>query len=650
MSAPGDARAPDTGPALLVGTAGHVDHGKTALLRALTGIDCDRWAEEKRRGITLDLGFAHLLRDGVEIGFVDVPGHQRFLDNALAGLGGIRLLLLVVAADEGVKPQTREHLSVAELLGIPEALVVLTKLDLADGEIADLVELEVAELLAPTRFRGARVLRTSTETGEGIEALARELVERARRAAPLADAGPARLPVDRAFVLEGRGLVATGTLVAGAVAPGDTLELLPAGRSARVRSLEIHGRPRERARAGQRAAVRLAGLERGEVGRGDELVAPGAYAVARRLLARISWSADATIELDGRLPVRVHLFAAQRLGVARPLAPGRLAPGATGLVELRLARPLVAARGDRLIVRRLSPAATLGGGEVLDSLWRRPRHSPVEAFAGETPRALAAWVAEGGPAGDDARSLARRLGRHAEEVARELESLAADGKLVAGPGAAPADRRYFSPARLAAFEKAAAQRLAALAARDRLAEGASRAEWLEGILPANARDLADFHVAWLTRRGVVEAAGDRVRPPGRGPSLSGEETGLAAAIVERYERAGLEAPSPGELARELGATPEIVEGLIRHLVGKRRLARLPSGLILAASTLEKVVSDLRRSAPERFSVGWFKDRFALSRKWAIPLLEHLDSTGVTRRLGDERVLRAPSAEAARDGS
>ncbi|MCL4839701.1 MAG: selenocysteine-specific translation elongation factor, partial [Thermoanaerobaculia bacterium] len=351
---------------VLVGTAGHVDHGKTRLVEALTGIDCDRWAEEKRRGITIDIGFAHLEAEGMQLGFVDVPGHERFLHNALAGLGGIRLLLLVVAADEGIEPQTREHLAIVDLLGIPRAVVAVTKCDLVEEELGELAALEVGELLGPTRFAGSPVVRVSSATGRGLAELRAALLAAAREvAAPADPAAPARLPLDRAFHLRGLGVVVTGTLVSGAVRPGDQLALLPAGGTARVRSVQVHGAPRERAEAGERTALQLAGPELAELPRGAALATPGAFGASRRLVARLRLLPDAA-PLAASLPVRFHLFSHEGPGRIRPLAPVPLPPGESGWVEIRLAAPVVAARGDRFVVRRLTPAATLGGGEIAD--------------------------------------------------------------------------------------------------------------------------------------------------------------------------------------------------------------------------------------------------------------------------------------------
>ncbi|HEY8022742.1 MAG TPA: selenocysteine-specific translation elongation factor, partial [Thermoanaerobaculia bacterium] len=349
---------------VIVGTAGHIDHGKTSLVLALTGIDCDRWAEEKERGITIDLGFAHLREGDLQVGFVDVPGHERFLHNALAGLGGIRVMLLVVAADEGVKPQTREHLAICSLLGIPAGLVALTKADLASPDLLELAQLEVEELLAGTPFAGAPILPVASPTGAGIPALRAALLEiaarhaRQTRAADAPAEGsspPARLPVDRAFHLRGLGVVVTGTLAAGAVRVGDALEVLPRGGTARVRSIQVHGEPREAALAGERTSLQLTGVVLDELRRGVELATPGAFAPTVSLCARLTLlpetpaatpATPATKALEGFTPVRLHLYASEAVGRMRPLpagdrspggSPGRLAPGETGLVEIRLA-------------------------------------------------------------------------------------------------------------------------------------------------------------------------------------------------------------------------------------------------------------------------------------------------------------------------
>ena len=628
----------------IVGTAGHIDHGKTSLVLALTGIDCDRWAEEKTRGITIDIGFAHLTDGDLQIGFIDVPGHERFLHNALAGLGGIRVMLLVVAADEGVKPQTREHLAVCSLLGIPAGLVVLTKVDLVSSDLLELAQLEVEELLADTLFAGSAVLPVSSTTGQGIPELKAELVELATRHATEADPDrPARLPLDRAFHLKGLGVVVTGTLASGEVRPGDTLEVLPRGQRTRVRSVQVHGQSRETAEAGERTSLQLTGVALEELGRGMQLGEPEAFAATTSLLGRFTLLPDAPGPIRGFLPVRVHLFASEVLGRMRPLSPDGLAPGETGPVEIRLQAPVSAVRGDRYIVRRPSPAATLGGGEILDPQWRRHRGTilgqALTALQGDLRAALAFWAMEAGERGVDAPVLARRLGVRPARIEPELRKLASAQKLIAVPG----EGRWIAPSAMQRVTERARRVLKEYFQKDRLAEAMPKAEAVRRILRGRAADLAPVYFGWLEAQKVLTVQGDQVTLPGRSAQLTGEESKLSTAVVEKFDQGGLTPPSPGDVARELNAKPQILDGVIRHLVTRGQLIRLPDGLILAASAVAGLKRDLLATSWDRFSVADFKDRFGLSRKWAIPLLEHLDSTGATRRLGDERMVIRPGA-------
>jgi selenocysteine-specific elongation factor len=651
----------------IVGTAGHIDHGKTSLVLALTGIDCDRWAEEKARGITIDLGFAHLAEGGIQVGFVDVPGHERFLHNALAGLGGIRVMLLVVAADEGVKPQTREHLAICSLLGIPAALVALTKADLVTPDLVELAHLEVDELLAATPFSGAPVLAVSSTTGEGVPELKTALLAMAARHAVAAEPErPARLPIDRAFHLRGLGVVVTGTLAAGRIRTGDLLELLPpvAGLdgAVRVRSIQVHGEAREEALAGERTSLQLTGAALEDLRRGQQLGAPGAFAPTTSILARCTLLDDAPGTLHGFSPVRLHLHSGEALGRLRPLtaaagaggAPGaprrsgELAPGQEGLVEIRLQTPVVAVRGDRIILRRPSPATTLGGGVVLDPAWRRHRGARLPLALGALDagpaQALAFWTLEAGESGLDAAAAGRRLGQPPAQAAAQLAALARDARLVDVPEAPGHGRRWIAPAAVERVTERARRVLKDFFERERLADGMPKAEAARRILRGGGAALQATYFAWLEAQKVLTLQGDRVVMPGRSAQLSGEESQLAAAVMERFERAGLAPPSPGEVRQELSAKPQILEGVLRHLVTRGRLVRLPGGLMIAAAAVAEVRQRLLAAAWERFSVPQFKDHFDLTRKWAIPLLEHLDAIGATRRIGDDRqVVRAPAA-------
>ncbi|HEX9943444.1 MAG TPA: selenocysteine-specific translation elongation factor [Thermoanaerobaculia bacterium] len=628
---------------VVVGTAGHIDHGKTSLVLALTGIDCDRWAEEKARGITIDLGFAHLTEGDLQLGFVDVPGHERFLHNALAGLGGIRIMLLVVAADEGVKPQTREHLAVCSLLGIPAGLVALTKVDLVPPDLLELAQLEVEELLAPTPFAGSPVLPVSSATGQGVPELKAALLDlAAHHASPADPERPARLPVDRAFHLKGLGVVVTGTLASGIVRPGDTLEVLPRGERARVRSIQVHGQPREQAEAGERTSLQLTGVALEELARGMQLGTPEAFEATTSLLARFTLLPDAPAPVRGFVPVRLHLYASEVLGRLRPLAEGGLAPGETGPVEIRLEGPVSAVRGDRYIVRRPSPAATLGGGEVLDPRWRRHRGAilaqALTALQGDLRSALAFWVQEAGERGVEAAEVARRLGLPPAKAAEQLAALAREQRLIEVPEGHGRARRWIAPGAVQRVTERARRVLKEYFQKDRLAESMPKAEAVRRIVRGRAAELADVYFGWLEAQKVLAVQGDQVTLPGRSAQLTGEESKLSAAVLERFERGGLAPPSPGELVRELGAKPQILEGVLRHLVARGQLAKLPSGLMLASSALTGLRRDLLATSWERFSVADFKDRFGLTRKWAIPLLEHLDSTGATRRVGDDRIV------------
>jgi len=634
----------------VIGTAGHVDHGKTSLVRALTGIDCDRWQEEKDRGITIDLGFAWLRAGDLQVGFVDVPGHERFLHNALAGLGGIGLVLLVVAADEGVKPQTREHLDVCRLLGLDRAVVALTKVDLVAADLLELAELEVAELLAGTPFAEAPRFAVSSTTGEGVEELKAALLAVAAEAAAAADEGgagggepreaaPVRLPVDRAFHLKGLGVLVTGTLAAGTIRPGDSLELLPAGRAVRVRSIQVHGAPRGAAAAGERTSLQVTGVSLDEVERGMELVEPGRFAVTRRFAGRLALLADAPKPIAGPTPVRVHLHAAEVMGRLRPIAVDEIRPGGEAMVEVRLAAPVVAVRGDRFVLRRPSPQTTLGGGVLLDPAWRRPRRGErqaLEALAGGPDAALTLWVERVGETGIEDGELARRLGLRPERVVPLLAALAAAGKLLEVPSGAGHGRRWIVPAAFRRVTERAKKLLADYFRRNRLAQGMPKAEAIERLLPGRAAELADVYLAWLEKGKVLTVAGDRVNLPGRRAELSGEESELARSIVAAYEEGGYSPPSPGEVANRLGAKPQIVDGVVKFLVERGRLVRLPDGLIASAAARDRLRGELAASGWESFDVARFKDRFGLSRKWAIPWLEHLDSVGVTRRVGDVR--------------
>ncbi len=629
----------------VVGTAGHVDHGKTRLVQALTGVDCDRWEEEKRRGITIDLGFASMIEDGWQIGFVDVPGHERFVRNALAGLGGIQMMALVVAADEGVMPQTLEHLAICSLLRIPAGVAVLSKTDLVAPDLLELAQLELEETLADTPFAEAPILPVSSETGEGLDQLRETLVRLAGEAAPIdRHRGlPARMPIDRAFHLKGLGVLVTGTLARGTVTVGAELDILPSGARARVRSIEVHGDSRERAEAGERTSLQLVGVGLEDIARGHELGAPGVYRAASSLLVRVRLLPTAPEAIQGSCSVRLHLMAAQQVGKLRPLSPERLEPGGEAVAEIRLEEPLVAIRGDRFVIRRPSPQTTLGGGEVLDPAWRHRRGkalgTTIDALTAGASEAAVQWAADGREAGLATSELALRLGVVRGDAASVLTGAAQEGLLLeAGP------ERFVTSATVRNVSHRARRLVEAHFAADRLSRGMPKAELVRRLLGAHAADLAPAYLNWAGQGGsdkAVAVQGELVTLPGRAGELTDVESKLAQGIVDGFENQGLTPGSPEELCRSLGAKPQVFDGVLRYLVERGRLARLPNGLILAASALQQFQGDLLATGWDTFTVTEFKDRFGLTRKWAIPLLEHLDRQRLTRREGDRRRVLRP---------
>jgi selenocysteine-specific elongation factor len=550
-------------------------------------------------------------------------------------------MLLVVAADEGVKPQTREHLDICAILGIPAALVALTKIDLASPDLVELAELEVTELLSSSPFAHAPVFPVSAHTGEGIEALRSQLVELGRNhAAQVAPQRPARLPVDRSFHLKGRGVLVTGTLVNGIVKTGQELEVLPAGSTGRIRSIQVHGQDRDQAQRGERTSLQLAGLALEELERGFQLVEPGSLGTTTNLLASFTLLPSAKKSLTGWTPVRFHLLASQVLGRLRPLEPQRLEPGESGTVEIRLEGPVPAIRSDRFVIRIPSPATTLGGGSVLDPQWSRKRGTRRRRAIAELSRnddaATQHWIREAGEGGVTAQDLARRLGLSHEALVPLLQDQAREGRLLKVEEGTGRQSRWLSPAAYQRMVERARQVLDEHFRKHRLSLGMAKAEAVRRLFRGPAAETADIFLQWMEAQGILQVRGDQVTLPGRQAELSEEESGLAREILERIQEHGLTPPSPREICEDLQAHGKICEGLLGYLIDKGRLKRMPNGLILSTQALDQLRSDLRSSGWSRFSVAQFKERYELSRKWAIPLLELLDAQGITRRVGEER--------------
>jgi len=599
----------------VVGTAGHIDHGKSTLIRALTGIDPDRLAEEKRRGMTIDLGFAHLaLPSGRVAAIVDVPGHARFVHNMLAGVHGLDAVLLVVAADEGVMPQTREHLEIVDLLQVRSGLAVLTKADLVDPDWLELVTAEVKEALKDSSLAGADVVPVSAATGVGLEQLVARLDALLEGTPVRPDRGRARLPVDRVFTIAGFGTVVTGTLVDGALAAGDELELLPAGRRVRVRGLQRHGEQVERADPGSRVAVNVAGVERDELRRGDVLAVPGTLTVTRR--------ADARVRVPSGRALRHGEHVLLHAGTAE--VPARVIElEGEGWVQLYLDRPLAAAPGDRFVLRLPSPPRTLAGGELVDLSPRKHARHDAAAVASLERRAAGEVLQE-------------ELAKYPRGITAEalLRASLAPEAGIERLDARRAGRWLFSPAAWESLRRRAQTILAGYHRAQPLRPGMPREELQSrlGLQPA----VFAAALPELGGEGVVVERDGVVALPGHAVDL-GSSSGAAARLLELLAAEPFAPPSLPEAMRDAAAGPEIVRALERG----GDLVRLSPDVAFTRDAYERAVAVVREviAAEGDVTVAGLRDRLGASRRPVLALLEHLDSARVTRRVGDARVLR-----------
>lgn len=633
---------------IIIGTAGHIDHGKTSLVKALTGVDADRLKEEKERGITIDIGFADLTVGDVHFGFVDVPGHERFVKNMLAGVHGIDLVMLVVAADEGVMPQTREHFDICRLLEVKAGLVVITKTDMVEPEFAELVEAEVAEYVAGSFLQGAPILRVSSRTGEGIEELKKTLAALARKVEERDERAVARLPIDRVFTIKGFGTVITGTLIAGRIGVGDELELLPSEhRRSRARSIQVHGHSTQEARAGERTAVNLQGIELDEVVRGQVLSPAGRLAGSSMLDVRLRLLKSAPRPLRSRSRVHLHVGTSEVLARVVLLGQTELPPGAECFAQLRLESPTVALPGDHFIVRSYSPAVTIGGGHIVDALPRKHKLregaqvvAQLEKLsaADETER-IALLVEMAGERGMTFAELAARSGSTDETIKRAADSLTKTRRLIAAVA---------NPLLLVSrveFENLAKQVRALLKefhARAPLETGMGREEVREKIFASLPPEIFRAVLAQLTERNEVVAERDLLRLPTHRVALSAEEQAAKDHLAEVYARAALQPISLDEAIAQAGSQFGIDQAratrFAQMLINSGDLIKV-ADLIFHRSAIDGLRETLQRHKAEhgpKLDVGTFKDLTGISRKYAIPLLEYLDRQRVTRRVGEAR--------------
>jgi selenocysteine-specific elongation factor len=627
---------------VIIGTAGHIDHGKSALVEALTGTNPDRLEEEKRRGITIDLGFAFLDLGPVRVGFVDVPGHEKFVRNMLAGVGGFDLVILVIAADESIKPQTREHFDICRLLGISRGIIAVTKTDLVDPDWLGLVRLEIEDFVRGSFLEGAPVVGVSARTGAGLDELKAAMI-RAAEQAPVRDrARPFRLPIDRAFSLKGFGTVVTGTLVEGTIHTESEVELYPSGKRARVRGLHSGGKSVVETVAGQRTAVNLAGIELLDVRRGMVLGAPRAFEPSRRFDARISLLRSAR-PLAQRARVHFHQGARETIADVIRLEQPELAPGAEALVQLQLAGPTVLLPGDRFILRQFSPVVTIGGGVVLDP--RAPRHRQsdtsvipfLKVLETGTHEEVLSALLESGPRALGWKDIRARTGWMDSEMAEAAEALASKKQA-----------KIIRPQPLLIISACSFARLTD-AIRRAIEEFHRVNPLVPGIPKQDLRARADSPpeevflraLEELVARQVVALSGDLVQRAGREIALTAEEAKAKELIEREFERAGLTAPTIAAVLGKLPVEAARAQKILQILLREKVLVRVSEDLIFhrsALSHMRELLSNYRRERGERLSVPVFKDLTGVSRKYAIPLLEYLDREQVTRRAGEERVI------------
>ncbi|HUI78450.1 MAG TPA: selenocysteine-specific translation elongation factor [Bryobacteraceae bacterium] len=619
---------------IIVGTAGHIDHGKTALVKALTGIDADRLEEEKRRGITIDLGFAHLpLTPSLRLGFVDVPGHERFVKNMLAGVSGIDLVLFVIAADESIKPQTREHFDICRLLAIPRGVIALTKSDLVDRDMLDLVQLEVEEFVAGSFLEGAPIVPVSSVTGEGLDGLRRELARVAGEAPEKDAGGHFRLPVDRVFSIKGFGTVVTGTLVSGSVAREQEVEVYPNGRRLRVRGLEVHGVAAGRAVAGQRTAINLADVEPAELARGGVLSEPGLFHAVNQLDCRLDLLPSAK-PLKHRAPVHFHSGTAEIEAEVRLLGGGKvLLPGNSAYARLVLRDPALLLPGDRFIIRMFSPVMTIGGGAVLDIGAHRYRKGDNAGarldilVSADTAQKIALLVKEA-PYGMGAVGLVSRTGMGAAGI--HVATGAAPVVSVPQPLPWYVDREWFRDA-----QERLTKAVLECHREKPLLPGIAKQDLRSSLLPDSPPFLFDYLLDSV-KDLIVE--GETVRSRAHKVVLKADEELAREAIERAFEKAGLAAPAVTEVLLASGVEKARARSLLQILLREHRLVRISDALIVHQSALDRLRQMLAGRKSSRFTVTTFKDWTGISRKYAIPLLEYLDRERITRREGEERLV------------
>lgn len=631
---------------VVLGTAGHIDHGKTTLIKALTGIDCDRLKEEKERGITIELGFAAMtLPSGISISIVDVPGHEKFVHHMVAGATGVDLVALVIAADEGIMPQTREHLEICDLLRVKKGLVALTKIDLVEKDWLELVKEEIREFLQGTFLENAPIISVSSVTGEGLTEFVREVDRLTQEVEERSPEGIFRLPIDRVFTMKGFGTVVTGTVVSGKVSIGDNLEILPSGLMTKVRGIQIHGKPVEAALAGARAGINLQGLEKSAIARGEVLVHAQTLRTTNTLDAVFNLLPSATKPLKNRSRVRLHVGTMEVLGKILILGSEEIKPGEEAYIRLLLEEPTVALAGDRFVIRSYSPVVTIGGGEILDAFpTRHKRVSPnlkseMDILLKSPPEEkvkLHLWKA--GPAGLSFAEMVMRLNLAPGQLKSLIDLLISKGEIQAFDG----DRlRYLHPRILTELKEICLNFLREFHLQNPLQPGAAKEELKSKLPPQMDSRLFQHLLSILAGEKKIVIEKELLRLASHTISLKEEEKDLRQKIISLLAKSALQPPTTKEIIAELQVTPNELKPVLQLLAREGILVKVKDDLYFhraAVAELETRVINFLKEQKE-ISPAQFKEMTQVSRKYAIPLMEYLDAQKITLRVGDKRVLR-----------
>lgn len=630
----------------IIGTAGHVDHGKTVLVKALTGKDTDRLKEEKERGISIELGFAPFrLPSGIQAGLVDVPGHERFIKNMLAGVGGIDLVLLIIAADEGIMPQTREHLGIIDLLQIPQGVIVITKSDLVEEDWLELIKEEARELVAGTVLEGAPMAAVSAVKGAGIKELIQLIDEIAGEIKERPITGQPRLSIDRVFSITGFGTVVTGTLIEGTISVGDKIEILPDNLEARVRGVQVHSEKVEKAGAGQRVAVNLAGLECEEIGRGSVLVAPGYLRPSHRLDLRIRILAGEEKPLVNRARVRIHLGTAEILARVILLEADEMLPGETGFAQLECEEPLVAARGDRVVIRSYSPMRTIGGGTIIDPgppKRKRFNKTVIDHLAtkekGEPEDLVLQFVLSSQVIVFTEDDISSGLGLNPQVVGAAIEKLAGRGEL---RSFLSDGRSYYLSALV--FERKSAELTNALEKyhlKYPLRPGISKEEIRSKHFKSLNNKLFNALLVLFEENKVIRVSDESVSCWGFKPGPKPEQEQVFEKIKARYLAAGMLTPGWDELSYEFKLDAVGAEEVLNFFINSGILNKLDANVIIHSQNLAGARENIIRFLQENKEIGLgeARDLLKTSRKFALPIMDYFDKEKVTRRVDDKRVL------------